>query len=75
MPDRKTNISQKEIVRHFAFRLGGLNGYRFGPAGSWTWAGHSPRNRKEQIEAMDDNRRQYVIDMLWVKEAVRLKRG
>lgn len=64
MPDRERNVSQKEIVRHFAFRLGGLNGYRFGPDRGWILPDHKPTNRKQQLEAIDDNRRQYIIDML-----------
>lgn len=74
MPERKTPSPQKEVVRHFVFRFGAINGYRFGPGGGWTTAGHNPTNRKQILEAMDDNRRQYVTDMRWVKEAVRRKR-
>ena len=61
-------------VRHFVFRFGGLNGYRW-DLRCWTAPYPSnirnARHDKEHAVIKDDRRRQYVRDMRWVREAVK----
>ena len=56
--------TKREIVRHFAYRIGALNGYRFEGRSRGRWMGESKEKRTAA-------RRQYVIDMRWVREAMR----